>query len=816
MQNAQNNYTEETLRDIFDKIDTLVDKYRNYVNEHCPKTYDVCMDDGVALEYYTPISPDGNADEQLIITLYKKVTGNNADVQIVEALSQYAEKFYDKALSAEEMSFLCENFSAVITYEFLVRDQWLSGYASQHISEERIRLVKEYVNPEKGARIFIADTEYCDLAVLFPDCIISGFTGMNFEQKKVWALGQIRLFAAGIQSEIVSGEEVNDEYSYTLPAKGSVDMVIFRVNEQKYAAQEVYGTECKDIEALYDLLKPNGKMLFFSEFISEMAGMKAEMYEAPIIDFRVRRTNEKAISSIVAYKDKGFFGDKYIMLELCKAENSKVYIKDEVKSRDKYINSDELDPGILWPSYYWTNRPVDGKPLSSIVKYQQVRLFKEKELAEFVKGEGWILYEKAKNMPLVLPDMLRNSYKDANLWNRIVNRVSDPGIEEEQAKLCVAKKPCVLLSSSTEDFRVGYVTEVPEGGFAYMKACCLVPQDEVDVRYIASLLFDPSVKEQILTICDGHNINLALPLVMDKIIVPNHDEKERLAFLAEANYEALLSSQEELKQEHDNYTKAVRMRKHALTQSLSSIGAKFNALNKCRIRQNGELSDDYVINPLQGTTVKEIFEFLSTRIEEMMPVLDHIADVEYSFLNPESIDPEEFIDSYIKKEEKGWLNFKPIVSWKEGNNKGWNVTKDKDGRVVSKKKISLITFKFPKDALEKIFDNILSNAKAYAFTDDNRKDYQLKFSWRTDGVSLIIKIENNGTPIPENRDTASLLEYGVSTALHQDGHNGIGCNEIKDIMTRYNGRVEIVSTPKEEYTVKYVLTFSNAYIFRQQ
>ncbi len=815
MQNAQNNYTEETLGVIFDKIDTLVDKYRNYVNEHCPKTLDSYVEKGEVFQVLTPFDPDGSADEQLIITLYKEVTGNNADVQIVEALSQYAEKFYDKALSEEEMSFLCENFSAVITYEFLVRDQWLSGCSGQHISEERIRLVKEHVKPEKGARIFIADTEYCDLAVLFPDCIISGFTGMNYDQKKVWALGQIRLFAAGIHSEIVSGEEVNDEYSYTLPAKGTVDMVIFRVNEQKYAAQKLFGTECKDLEALYDLLKPNGKMLFFSEFISEMAGMKAEMYEAPIIDFRVRRTKEKAISSIVAYKDKGFFGNNYIMLALCKAENCKVYIKDELKSRSKYINADELDSEILWPSYYWTNQPADGNPLSSIVKHQQVRLLKEKELADFVKGEGWILHEKAKNMPLVLPDMLRDSYKDANLCNRIVNIVSDPGIEEEQAKLCVAKEPYVLLSNSTEDFRVGYATEVPDGGIAYMKACCIVPLDGIDVRYIAALLFEPSVKEQILTICDGHNINLALPLVMDKIIVPNHDEKERLAFLAEANYEALLSSQEELKQEHNNYIKAVRMRKHALTQSLSSIGAKFNALNKCRIRQNGELSDDNVINPLRGTTVKEIFEFLSTRIEEMMPVLEHIADVEYSFLNPESIDPEEFIESYIKKEEKGWLNFKPIVSWKEGNNMGLKVTKDKDGNVI-KEKISLITFKFPKDALEKIFDNILSNAKAYAFTEDNRKDYQLKFSWRTDGVSLIIEIENNGTPIPENRDTASLLEYGVSTALHQDGHNGIGCNEIKDIMTRYNGRVEIVSTPKEEYTVKYVLTFSNAYIFRQQ
>ena len=45
----------------------------------------------------------------------------------------------------------------------------------------------------------------------------------------------------------------------------------------------------------------------------------------------------------------------------------------------------------------------------------------------------------------------------------------------------------------------------------------------------------------------------------------------------------------------------------------------------------------------------------------MMPVLEHIADVEYSFLNPESIDPEEFIESYIKKEEKEQKKKKMII-----------------------------------------------------------------------------------------------------------------------------------------------------------
>ena len=792
MQNIQNEFT----------VETLVAKYRNYVNEHCPK---LCEFDSLM-----PYAPDGSADEQLVVTLYKKVAGIDANVQIVEALSHYAEKFYDEALTEEEISFLCERFSEVISYEFAHRHEWVES-SSRRISEKRIRLVKEHVKPEKGTRLFIADTEYCDLAVLFPECVIYGFTGWNYKQKEVWAMGQIRLFAAGIRSEIVSGEEVNennDNYSYTLPAKGTMDVVIFRVNENKHASK-IFGTECMDIEALYDLLKPNGKMLFFSEFITDMAGNKPDKYDIPVFDFRIRRTKVRAISTIVAYEDEdvwGFGNSKFIMLELCKTENDKVCIMDEVKSRIKYINADELDSEILWPSYYWTTRPTDGIPLSSIVKFQRVMLCEEKEYAEFVKGEGWFLLEKAKNMPLVLPTSLGDSYKDANLWNKFVNNISDPAFD--YARYFVAKEPCVLLSGSTKDLRVGYTIKVPDGGFAYTKACCMVPRDGIDVRYIAALLFEPSVKEQILTICDGHFSSLSL--VMDKIIVPNHDEKERLAFLSEANYEALLSSQDELKLEAENYKKSVRMRKHALTQSLSSIEAMFYALNEYRIRQNGNLSDDNVISRVQGTTVKEAFEFLSTEIKNMMPVLEHIADVEYSFSKPVSIDPEEFVENYIEKEETGWLNFKPVVSWEKGSNKAKQDIKNEEGLVVFEEGRSINTFFFSKDALEKIFDNILSNAKAYAFTDDLRKDYQLKFSWYADGTSLVINIENNGTPIPEDRDTATLLEYGVSTALHKDGHNGIGCNEIKDIMSRYNGDVEIVSTPKNEFTVKYILTFYNA------
>ena len=850
-------------------VENLVAKYRDYVDEHCPKSYDVSEwvdKEGKAHfeEFHTPCSPEANAGEQLLIVIYKTIAGDNVQKDIVNALSQFSNAYYPNVLSEDEMAFLCKNYKETVEYLFVHRDEWTAGikYQLNKISKERERLIKEYVKPDEGSTVFIADTEYCDLAVQFPNCTIKGFTGLgNDEAKTAWALGQIRMWALGIKSEIVSGEGEFEDYSYELPQKGSVDFVILRANGHKYLAQNIFGTECNDINALYDLLKPNGRMIFFSEFLDEMTDSmrpnkeivpdiiemaakkkktKRSLSKDLISVFRYRVVKEHAIETIVSFAEDGIFGSgtrrKSIMLVLKKADLKSVCVKSESMGISRDVEIKDIDGDILWPGYYFANRPKNGISLSKIASYSKLLdmddVLEEKDIEFDDAKDEIVLSERTKKIlnmfSVVTPAAMANEYKDANLCHINLKENGYSVFERVRKWIRIITKPCVLLYGRNDKFVAGYVDQIPskeklatlldsnpalapnEGIATLDWVSCITPMEGVDVRYVTALLLSPEIKEQIITICEGYVNDLTLPLIMDKVIVPNHTDKERLAFLSEVNYEALVSSQREMEQTHEDYKKAVRMRKHALSQSLSSIEATFYALNAYRERNGGTISDNDRYSRIKKTTVKEGFEYLSKALKSMLIKMDRIADVEYTFSEPISINPEIFVEEYIAENESAWTNFKPIMSWIKGHNQYDKVIKgpNTDKTIVIGKGESINTLMFPKDALKQIFDNIISNALSHGFIDESRKDYKMKFSWETDGIVMKIFIENNGTPIPSNRSTASLLEYGVSTALNQSGHNGIGCNEIDGIMRKYDGKVAIVSSPDSEFTVKYVLTFN--------
>lgn len=483
------------------------------------------------------------------------------------------------------------------------------------------------------------------------------------------------------------------------------------------------------------------------------------------------------------------------------------------------INIQDLNPNILLPQVYVTLKPQDVEdsiPLSNLCSFASTSIrdldfdlsldtpwIKVKDLTYTYQGQiDCSKVEKAgcPNNPPHTDDYSFDS--NGNLsedrpWHQrkpIGRRV----LEYRKCTYLDGKSDAVLIKFDINGNPYAFLSAEGNPVAVDKGIMAFCPNDGISIYTLAAILKMPIVYNQIVSYIkfglSEHLENIKVPF--DKWLIDN--EVSRL-INEENTTQTLTKANEDIK-------KSVRMRKHALTQSMSSIQAMFNALNAYRVRKDGIITDEEIISR-KGTTVNEAFDYLSRKIKGIMPVLEHIVDVEYSFGEPEWIEPEEFIGNYISKNEKGWISFNPIITWVEGDNKAKdNIIDSSTGIILFRKGEAFSQFLFPKAALEKILDNIVSNAQSHGF-DKSRNDYHIKFSWYAENKTVKLLIENNGSPIPDDRDPASLLEYGVSTALHSDGHNGIGCNEIDDIMQRYDGKVEIISSPQEEYTVKYLLTF---------
>ena len=109
-------------------VENLVSKYREYVKVNGSGDYVEYQDkNGMWHDEWAPIEYL-DAERQLLVTIYKKVVGDNAVPSILDALSKFAEDFHHNALDENELSFLIEHFPEVSTFIF---DYWRDETNSQ-------------------------------------------------------------------------------------------------------------------------------------------------------------------------------------------------------------------------------------------------------------------------------------------------------------------------------------------------------------------------------------------------------------------------------------------------------------------------------------------------------------------------------------------------------------------------------------------------------------------------------------------------------------------------------------------------------------
>ena len=806
-------------------VEALVAKYRDFVKWNTPCTSKREGDTVVSM-----CDPNASsADFQLISQVYKDVLGDKADLKVLDIMSKYINCFCEDALTDAEYAFLCENFSEFIDYEFINKKSW--SYGSVMTAEtqdivaspvfdlssvagvpaETLKFLSTHCAISKDETLFVSGDDCGDIKSLFA---INDDALHSNSKDESWALNTIRFcmrstgarLTKGIPAEHTQDVVIFFDYDYDL------DNGLFSLLEIKRDVYVMNGSDKKVLLAdAFKMLKSNGRMYLD---IARVQLKKGSRIYSEIQKF----VSEKVVTSVSTYKNEN--GQYRCLLVIDKRGADKITMKAEMAEKSVDVSYDDVDMDMLWPGYYYNKRQANTVPLSELVE-----LFVPKDESS----------EKAATvthfvLSLGLEDDFMNScLSDADLYmaEKAVKRLRIEKTEEAKTenfrfsdedfvrmentiiermrRIPPCTTPCVLLSSL---LRIGYVSNVPADGICVSPLLyCLKPKQDVSAQYVAALLCDDDIKLQIRRTCEDVFDSLDLDYVLDKIYVPDHTPIERERFVASVAMSAYDNLKKEKEQDFTNYSKGIRLRKHALSQSLSSVSSLFDTLNTLRKRNFGVLDDTDVVS-VKGFTVADIFERLEKWLPEVMETVDHLADIDYSFGKIESINPETFIEGYISSHDKEWMNFSASVNWIRGNNIA-REDKKMNGNVIIKKGNPINILYFPKDALYRILDNIVSNAKDYAFTDEGREDYDLHFSWRMNGTDLVIEIANNGTPIPEDRDVKSLLEYGVSSNLHSRGHNGIGCHEIKGIMNRYNGDFEIVSKPQDKYTVRYLLVFKS-------
>ena len=759
-------------------VETIVNKYRNFVKENSWWPKDEWDLDGFDTKTV--------ASEQQLLS---RLSHDNKEVAspYQSALEEILSYFRKDAITEDEYSFLLENYRETVNYIFSSFKNWAvhsSGYMSELSSWTGDFMERNGV--KESDTVLLYEPGANDFA--FPKCHYVVYTEENDADK---ALIYIKLTAIGATVEFTDNPAEDDKLM------SKVNFIVCTFDVQ--SVRKVLPMFIKSNDSCKFLIHVGYEachILWCDSFKKEPAlglRFKSVLYVKNAFASRLR---SQRLAITLQKTDSS-----HVDMGIAHISNGKIQIEE-----NKAIPKEYLHVGSMLPKYYLSTHPgtVSLSNYLDIVKGSQVqseatidrylRKYKDgnviehtDELEDSLKSESPI----KTGLPMLLTKDLSSEFADASVGQETLSAFSE---EDKKEEFYLVKEPCIALCSTGNLLVAGYIKSVPESGMAVTKnIVCLSPKQELTLETGTALLLTDSISKEIEALGDGDGPISWSEDLLEMVLVP--DLKKIMPSLNKLLTDTVTKQQAEIKSQYEAYQKTIHMRKHALSQNVSSLSSVFNALDAWRKRNDGAINDTDVISRVSGTTVGNAFENIKEQINDILEKVSKIAEPAKSFGKAEEIEPESFIEDFIKANKQNWLNFKPRALWEE----------DDEREVLGlHNEKELNSLYFSRDALTHILHNIVANACAHGFTDPSRTDYELCFNWSYGGFDLKLKISNNGTPIPEDVDKDLLKTYGFSTKLNHDGHNGAGCAEIEELMHKYGGSFEIESTPKG---VTYILTF---------
>lgn len=364
----------------------------------------------------------------------------------------------------------------------------------------------------------------------------------------------------------------------------------------------------------------------------------------------------------------------------------------------------------------------------------------------------------------------------------IVEKVTTTSSFEQGKNISLLSEPAIVLSL-IRSLKPRYEKASPDNPVSLTKESIAVKlkSNEISVEYLIETLSTLNVYFK----------GMVIPRISEKdlmdVQIPIPPLKEQNKIVADV-YESRLSDKEqELRDALESYKRDTHMKKHAIGQNMTELLMLWRNIDKLMSRNNGSLTDSMTYG---DSTVAEMRKSMTHYITSVANMVNSFTVGDDAEINEKKdIDVFSFIQKYISTHSSSEFKYAAL-----------------------EKPQHTLSIHFSERLLEQVFNNIVYNAQSHGFkgrdAEKNIVDINVHVNEDND---IIIDIRNNGAPFDDELTPEDILRYGFTTNRGTDGHGGIGCYQVGQIMKASdNSRdVQIISTPNDFYTVTFSLIFRN-------
>ena len=798
--------------------------------------------------------------EQLIVSLYAAL--KEARPEVTDILKSY---IFDlgKFFSAEETHLLQKECMAVIRYCHERKDQDMGEVRSSDnhplmIPESLLELCDKLLEVHEGSDVFLPYSATSQLAFLNSNCRYQGFE-INPE---TWAFTQIYLYCYGIDSDI----QLTGDLHQALPKDKKYDYVFS-------FPPFLMGREGRTvIDSLYHLathaLKENGTMccilpLYFCTASSGWFDLRKilldyrNQYSAAIISLPKMLYPYTSIETCLFILSKDSQGKVLLMdasseffcarhdVAGSKEFELKVQSVIECFTRvdEKYVwggfISDLVGDVNLQPSRYLISQILPKpqkvektKRLSNLIKVVQLQI--DERIRSIVSQRNKVVhissaditqkevkeilfqyYELGKNAyPLIGMKELSFSYLNCD-----INRDNLPSGTKVEYR--VLTEDSLLIGFIGGKFKVGRLHGVSQESPVVLSREIFpvrVISDDITDDFLLRSIMSESVQKQAQMMASGVTISRLREKDLLSIVINVPKSKERQELLMkEDTRSSLTEAEKRIIQSYEDFRKDMHMKKHAIGQTLFNLNNWWDALLQARKEGNGVVSDDAIIGRIRKVSVASIYDSIQKAINQLQQQINKFD--RGNGLAVKKFALTEFIEDYISRKQSPLFTFfyeKSIHHSSETRSEvEYNETTGEyreTGNIIINEGDPIEYVEFAPDALEIIFDNIVSNACCHGFKDGTNN--VIKIELKSEGDNYVIVISNNGSAIHAQIKPEEVFIYGKTSKMGKSGdrdetHFGIGGYEVQKLMHEFGGDAELFSDTESDFPVSYKLTFYN-------